>query len=118
MTDPTARPMRCAVYTRKSTEHNLEGQHQLRRPSFPRETDCMPGHIEVAPTNVFNDLRVKRVPEVTLFPLMFLARCQKDPTPKAFPARLTNLGERASGMLGGSGAWRGCGGARTGGAVG
>ena len=24
MTDPTARPMRCAVYTRKSTEHNLD----------------------------------------------------------------------------------------------
>ena len=24
MTDPTARPLRCAVYTRKSTEHNLD----------------------------------------------------------------------------------------------
>jgi site-specific DNA recombinase len=24
MTDPTARPIRCAVYTRKSTEHNLD----------------------------------------------------------------------------------------------
>ena len=24
MTDPTARPTRCAVYTRKSTEHNLD----------------------------------------------------------------------------------------------
>ena len=24
MTDPTARPMRCAIYTRKSTEHNLD----------------------------------------------------------------------------------------------
>ena len=24
MTNPTARPLRCAVYTRKSTEHNLD----------------------------------------------------------------------------------------------
>jgi site-specific DNA recombinase len=24
LTDPTARPMRCAIYTRKSTEHNLD----------------------------------------------------------------------------------------------
>ena len=24
MTDPTPRPLRCAVYTRKSTEHNLD----------------------------------------------------------------------------------------------
>jgi hypothetical protein len=44
------------------------------------------GHIEVAPSSVFNDLRVKRVPEAPLIPLMFPAQCQKDRTPKAFPA--------------------------------
>jgi hypothetical protein len=35
------------------------------------------GHIEVAPANVFNGLRVKRVPEAPLIALNILAQCQK-----------------------------------------
>jgi hypothetical protein len=57
------------------------------------ETDCVAGHIEVAPTNVFNDLRVKSCQKPQLNIKTFPAQCQKRRVPAALDSVVAGPGE-------------------------